>query len=141
MWSVAIEMSDLLLSYSVMLLASHPTIILISTLFQHINISVHLYLQGVGLHDELVCSSLLEYEELAVSLATDSERLMSLRKHLEAVRTSCATFDTQRWVSLIFFIFIFSLQRYGCLSMSWSSYFLLSGALENHGLLRLDILE
>ena len=40
----------------------------------------------------------LEYEELAVSLALDTERLFSLRRHLEDVRDNCAAFDTARWV-------------------------------------------
>jgi len=31
-------------------------------------------------------------------LALDSEKLFRMRRHLERVRTSCAAFDTARWV-------------------------------------------
>lgn len=55
-------------------------------------------LSSVGLEKELVCSSLAEYEELAVNLAEDSEKLFSMRTHLENSRRSCAAFDTKRWV-------------------------------------------
>lgn len=54
-------------------------------------------LKCVGLK-ELVTTSYQDYEELAVSLANDSERLYALRRHLESVRDSSAAFDTARWV-------------------------------------------
>jgi protein O-GlcNAc transferase len=54
-------------------------------------------LKGLGM-DELSVDNLLDYEELAVSLATDQERLYSLRSHIENVRETSATFDTKRWV-------------------------------------------
>jgi hypothetical protein len=44
-------------------------------------------------------SLITEYEELAVSLALDSDRLYSMRQHLEQTRTTSALFDTMRWVS------------------------------------------
>jgi hypothetical protein len=43
--------------------------------------------------------SFTEYEELAVSLALDSDRLYSMRQHLEQTRTTSALFDTMRWIS------------------------------------------
>lgn len=52
-------------------------------------------LHACGL-DELVVTSYTAYEELAVALAEDSERLFGMRRHLESVRTSCALFDTSR---------------------------------------------
>lgn len=39
-----------------------------------------------------------DYEELGVALAEDSDRLYSLRQALETRRSSCAAFDTARWV-------------------------------------------
>jgi len=50
---------------------------------------------GLG---ELVCTSHSQYEELAVALAEDPDRLYSLRQNLENRRNSCAAFDTPRWV-------------------------------------------
>jgi protein O-GlcNAc transferase len=47
---------------------------------------------------QLAMSSLSEYEEEAVSLALDAERLFAMRRHLESCRDTCALFDTQRWV-------------------------------------------
>lgn len=54
-------------------------------------------LNAVGLN-ELVCNSYIDYEELAVKLAEDSDRLYSMRTHLEQTRNSSAAFDTRRWV-------------------------------------------
>ena len=54
-------------------------------------------LKGVGL-EELSVDTLLDYEELAVRLAQDQERLFSYRSHIENCRESCATFDTRRFV-------------------------------------------
>jgi hypothetical protein len=54
-------------------------------------------LMAVGL-GELVCTSHSQYEELAVALAEDSDRLYSFRQNLENRRNSCAAFDTPRWV-------------------------------------------
>ena len=54
-------------------------------------------LAGLGL-SELSVSNLLDYENLAVSLAQDSERLFSYRRHIERAREESATFDTQRFV-------------------------------------------
>jgi len=48
---------------------------------------------------ELIAESPAAYEELAVSLAMDSERLYSLRNKLEISRETCPAFDTKRWVS------------------------------------------
>ena len=53
-------------------------------------------LKATGL-DELVCSTLAEYEELAVNLAEDESRLFTIRDHLLKCRESCAAFDTKRW--------------------------------------------
>lgn len=46
---------------------------------------------------ELITHNPEEYEELAVALAHDMDRLWELRKRLEAGRDSCALFDTPRW--------------------------------------------
>jgi protein O-GlcNAc transferase len=54
-------------------------------------------LRAAGL-EELVTSSYLQYEELAVSLAEDTDRLYAMRRHLEDSRSSSAAFDTARWV-------------------------------------------
>jgi protein O-GlcNAc transferase len=54
-------------------------------------------LHAVGL-PELAVSSLEEYEELAVALALDPDRLFGMRRHIEQCRDSCAAFDTARWV-------------------------------------------
>lgn len=47
---------------------------------------------------ELVTNSLDEYEELAVALASDMDKLWELRRRLEDDRDRCPLFDTQRWV-------------------------------------------
>ena len=54
-------------------------------------------LRAAGL-GELVTTSLEAYEDLAVALAQDQERLFAMRRHLENNRESCAAFDTARWV-------------------------------------------
>ena len=52
---------------------------------------------AAGLGDELIVKSYEEYEELAVALAEDTDRLYSMRQHLEQTRNSSAAFDTARW--------------------------------------------
>ena len=47
---------------------------------------------------ELITNSLDEYEELAVALASDTDRLWKLRRRLEDERLRSPLFDTQRWV-------------------------------------------
>ncbi|CAI5724803.1 unnamed protein product [Peronospora effusa] len=47
---------------------------------------------------ELIVDSLKEYEELAVALASDTDRLGKLRRRLEDERLHSPLFDTQRWV-------------------------------------------
>lgn len=54
-------------------------------------------LTAVGL-PELICTSLSQYEEEAVTLALDPDRLFRMRRLLEERRDSCALFDVQRWV-------------------------------------------
>lgn len=54
-------------------------------------------LHAAGL-DELICEDLATYEEKAVELATDSEKLFAYRRHLEDSRENSALFDTTRWV-------------------------------------------
>jgi protein O-GlcNAc transferase len=54
-------------------------------------------LKGLGL-EELSVDTLLDYEELAVSLANDQDRLYGFRRHIEQARENSATFDTKRWV-------------------------------------------
>lgn len=46
---------------------------------------------------ELICDTLAEYEERAVQLAEDSDRLYTLRQTIETVRDSSAAFDSLRW--------------------------------------------
>lgn len=57
-------------------------------------------LNSLGLN-ELVCHSHESYEELAVTLAQDSERLFGMRRHIESCRDNCAVFDPSRWVRSI----------------------------------------
>ena len=47
---------------------------------------------------ELVTNTLEEYEELAVDLALNMDRLWEIRKKLEDARETCALFDTKRFV-------------------------------------------
>ncbi|OQS05600.1 UDP-N-acetylglucosamine-peptide N-acetylglucosaminyltransferase, partial [Thraustotheca clavata] len=47
---------------------------------------------------ELIAKSMEEYEELAVALALDMDKLWEIRKKLEETRTTCPLFDTKRWV-------------------------------------------
>ena len=54
-------------------------------------------LHAVGL-DELITTTPEAYEELAVALAEDQERLFAMRRQLEDSRDNCAAFDTTRWV-------------------------------------------
>ena len=49
--------------------------------------------------EELVTTSYGQYEELAVTLALDTRRLLSIRRHLELSRDTSAAFDTARWVA------------------------------------------
>ena len=48
--------------------------------------------------EELVTTTYEQYEELAVTLALDNRRLLSMRRHLELSRDTSAAFDTARWV-------------------------------------------
>ena len=43
--------------------------------------------------------SMKEYEERAVSLALDRQKLQALTNKLKSVRLTCPLFDTARWVS------------------------------------------
>lgn len=54
-------------------------------------------LKAIGLND-LICEDLISYEEKAVELALDTEKLFSYRRHLENTRETAALFDTKRWV-------------------------------------------
>merc|ERR1712070_1312086 len=47
---------------------------------------------------ELITHTPEEYEELAVTLALDMDKLWELRKRLEDNRETCPLFDTARWV-------------------------------------------
>ncbi|KAM3357187.1 putative UDP-N-acetylglucosamine-peptide N-acetylglucosaminyltransferase SEC [Capsicum galapagoense] len=53
---------------------------------------------ATGLGDEMIVSSMKEYEEKAVSLALNRPKLQDLTNRLKAVRMSCPLFDTTRWV-------------------------------------------
>ncbi|KAG6737458.1 hypothetical protein POTOM_058980 [Populus tomentosa] len=53
---------------------------------------------ATGLGDEMIVSSMKEYEERAVSLALNKPKLQSLTNRLKAFRMTCPLFDTKRWV-------------------------------------------
>jgi predicted O-linked N-acetylglucosamine transferase (SPINDLY family) len=53
-------------------------------------------LRSVGLPD-LICGSLSEYENLAIALARDPERLHRVRQKLQTTRLGAAVFDTRRF--------------------------------------------
>ncbi|KAJ6877247.1 hypothetical protein NC651_030088 [Populus alba x Populus x berolinensis] len=53
---------------------------------------------ATGLGDEMIVSSMKEYEERAVSLALNRPKLQSLTDRLKAARMTCPLFDTRRWV-------------------------------------------
>ncbi|CAM8991395.1 unnamed protein product [Rhodiola kirilowii] len=53
---------------------------------------------ATGVGEEMIVNSMKEYEERAVSLATNPQRLRSLTERLKAARMSCPLFDTTRWV-------------------------------------------
>ncbi|KAJ6434150.1 hypothetical protein OIU84_017794 [Salix udensis] len=53
---------------------------------------------ATGLGDEMIVSSMKEYEERAVSLALNRPKLQSLTSRLKAARVTCPLFDTRRWV-------------------------------------------
>lgn len=47
---------------------------------------------------QLIASDMVEYEELAVELATNRPKLAAIRAQIEASRYKNALFDTERWV-------------------------------------------
>ncbi|KAG5614239.1 hypothetical protein H5410_014063 [Solanum commersonii] len=53
---------------------------------------------ATGLGDEMIVSSMKEYEEKAVSLGLNCSKLQDLTNRLKAARMSCPLFDTTRWV-------------------------------------------
>ncbi|KAL2994322.1 hypothetical protein AAZX31_10G159300 [Glycine max] len=53
---------------------------------------------ATGLGDEMIVSSMKEYEDRAVSLALNRPKLKALTNKLKAVRLTCPLFDTARWV-------------------------------------------
>ncbi|KAM1223165.1 hypothetical protein TB2_010465 [Malus domestica] len=53
---------------------------------------------ATGLGDEMIVSSMKEYEEKAVSLALNPPKLRALTSKLKAARLTCPLFDTLRWV-------------------------------------------
>ncbi|KAJ9179976.1 hypothetical protein P3X46_008285 [Hevea brasiliensis] len=53
---------------------------------------------ATGLGEEMIVSSMKEYEERAVSLALNQPKLRALTNKLKAVRMTCPLFDTTRWV-------------------------------------------
>ncbi|KAL4637814.1 hypothetical protein ACB092_03G103400 [Castanea dentata] len=53
---------------------------------------------ATGLGEEMIVSSMKEYEEKAVSLALNPLKLQALTDKLKAVRMTCPLFDTIRWV-------------------------------------------
>ncbi len=54
-------------------------------------------LNAAGL-SELICYDMKHYEELAVELATNPQRLANIRHRLESSRRTNPLFDTKRWV-------------------------------------------
>ncbi|KAJ0015018.1 hypothetical protein Pint_20284 [Pistacia integerrima] len=53
---------------------------------------------ATGLGDEMIVNSMKEYEERAVSLALNRQKLQALTNKLKSVRLTCPLFDTARWV-------------------------------------------
>ncbi|XP_041011702.1 probable UDP-N-acetylglucosamine--peptide N-acetylglucosaminyltransferase SEC [Juglans microcarpa x Juglans regia] len=53
---------------------------------------------ATGVGEEMIVSSMKEYEERAVSLALNRSKLQDLTNRLKAVRLTCPLFDTARWV-------------------------------------------
>lgn len=53
---------------------------------------------ATGLGEEMIVSSMKEYEERAVSLALNRSKLQDLTHRLKASRLTCPLFDTARWV-------------------------------------------
>ncbi|CAN0892128.1 Probable UDP-N-acetylglucosamine--peptide N-acetylglucosaminyltransferase SEC [Linum grandiflorum] len=53
---------------------------------------------STGLGEEMIVSSVKEYEDRAVSLALSRPKLQALTNKLKSVRLSCPLFDTRRWV-------------------------------------------
>eukprot|EP00252_Welwitschia_mirabilis_P008351 TRINITY_DN2015_c0_g1_i1.p1 TRINITY_DN2015_c0_g1~~TRINITY_DN2015_c0_g1_i1.p1 ORF type:complete len:985 (+),score=144.77 TRINITY_DN2015_c0_g1_i1:551-3505(+) len=53
---------------------------------------------ATGLGEEMVVSSMQEYEERAVSLALNPSKLKALTTKLKTARLTCPLFDTARWV-------------------------------------------
>ncbi|KAG2726337.1 hypothetical protein I3760_01G107600 [Carya illinoinensis] len=58
---------------------------------------------ATGVGEDMIVSSMKEYEERAVSLALNRSKLQDLTNRLKAVRLTCPLFDTARWVSPLFF--------------------------------------
>ena len=55
-------------------------------------------LWSLGLKEELVAHTLSEYEETALALAQNPEKLISIRKHLWSARTASSLFDMSKMV-------------------------------------------
>ncbi len=55
-------------------------------------------LWSLGLKDELVAHTLVEYEETALALAQNPEKLISIRKRLWSARTTSSLFDMSKMV-------------------------------------------
>ncbi|KAL5837621.1 hypothetical protein ACOSQ3_014790 [Xanthoceras sorbifolium] len=53
---------------------------------------------ATGLGDEMIVNSMKEYEERAVSLALNRQKLQALTDKLKSIRLTCPLFDTTRWV-------------------------------------------
>jgi len=68
-------------------------------------------LAAAGL-DELVAHSLDEYEALALSLASDADKLAAVRAKLAATRDTCALFDTKRYCASLESAYVAMWQRH-----------------------------
>ncbi|KAL5703262.1 protein O-GlcNAc transferase [Ranunculus cassubicifolius] len=53
---------------------------------------------ATGVGEDMIVSSMKEYEEKAVSLAENRPKLQALTNKLKAARLTCPLFDTPRWV-------------------------------------------
>ncbi|KAK3197892.1 hypothetical protein Dsin_021307 [Dipteronia sinensis] len=53
---------------------------------------------ATGLGDDMIVNNMKEYEERAVSLALDGQKLRALTNKLKSIRLTCPLFDTTRWV-------------------------------------------
>jgi protein O-GlcNAc transferase len=91
-------------------------------------------LHAAGL-DDLICEDLATYEEKAVELALDSEKLYSYRRHLEDSREQSPLFDTLRWVQNLENGFFLAWKKHELLTgLSFAEAAIVAASNSGHGL-------